>query len=115
MQQDNQPIYLVTTLLKDGTGSRCVGWFRNLEEATEIVMGNYGDICERLYRWAVIEPQASGLYGCDRDPYEPSDNKWFEFVQTRPRQEGEPSGDGTEVRPVKMPERFAGVCGFGIG
>lgn len=111
-------IWLVTTIDdRDGSGSlgqRCVGWFPSLESATEIVMGNYGDIWEYVYKYAVIEPQAQGLYGCHGlkgDEIERS--KWFEFVPGPP--DTETHFRTVRVEPIERPKKYDLICNWGIG
>jgi hypothetical protein len=110
---DAPEIFLVTTLQPDGA-ARCVGWFRTMDEAVEIVMGNYGDICEAFYyRWAVIEPQGPGLYGCDGAGDEVERSRWFEFTPGEP--DKETGREGVVVKPIDRPDKYARTCNFGIG
>lgn len=56
---------------------RCVGYFFNLDDAIKIVEGNYGDIHEYSFDYAVIEEFGEGLY-----PH-PKSEHWFKFDKNK--------------------------------
>ncbi len=104
------PIYVLTTIgfrENDEPHFRTVGWFPSPEEAVEIVEGNYGDLEEQgYYKYAVIEKQECGLY-----PTEYIDESvWLEFEAT-----GERADRVVTAKKIPRPERFEGVCNFGLG
>lgn len=96
-----EAIYTVTTLhFRDqqfGSSPRTVGWFVDLETATQCILQNWGDINETSYDHAVIERVTPGLYAID-DRQE----KWFEWQ------------DGRYVASEK-PERLIGTVFFSMG
>lgn len=53
--------------------TRCVGYYKDVENARYVVHNNAGDIWETIYRYAIIEEVAEGLY--------PSllSREWFEY------------------------------------
>lgn len=58
--------------------SRVVGFYNKREHARECVMGNYGDIWETCYNYAVIEKIEEGLYS------DLNDREFFKFdLETR--------------------------------
>lgn len=67
-------IYTITTLRIEHNdehnadyiaASRCVGFFKTLEEAENILNNNVGDIFEFYYNYAVVEKMHPGLYPHD--------------------------------------------------
>jgi len=66
-------IYTVVTV-QHNEKDRCVGWFPNKEDATEVIVENHGDINEcGYYPYALIESVKPGLYNCDREEI------WFKW------------------------------------
>lgn len=94
-------MYFITTIqLKDGEqkDSRCIGYFKQFEEAEYIVLNNVGDIEETIYNYCVIENIPEGIYQYDQNA------KWYKF------------NDLDEVyKPCKKPKELNHFVGFGIG
>lgn len=42
--------------------TRTVGFYPTLEQARNIVVNNYGDLCETIYHYALIQEIGTGLY-----------------------------------------------------
>ena len=99
-------IFTITTLNKlheennptDPLGPRCVGWYKNHDDAIKAVESNRGDIWEGSYEYAVIECVHEGLYGTDTE-YElfQFDKKQMKYVR------------------IEVPKYMQHFCGFGIG
>jgi len=91
-------IYTVTTEADNHeTPSRCVGWFKEVGEAIECVVKNYGDIYEAgSYPYCVIEQVEPGLYTFPRKEL------WFRWKK-----------DHYEL--TDKPEYFKGICNFSMG
>ena len=86
-EKGGNPIFLVTTLEKDGSeldkykfpdygASRTVGFFPEIEDARAAVKSNCGDIHEYLYNFVVIEKMYPGFYPCCIDD---NDFEWYRF------------------------------------
>ncbi len=93
-------IFTVTTLHmrepRFGPPIRTVGWFPDLATATEIVEGNYGDIHETVYRYAVIEEVPRGLYPAVK-------KHWFEW-------------NGEKYQPCSHPAEIeVTTCAYSMG
>ena len=54
-------IYTITTI-QNMKYNRLVGWFEDLDDAKTVVLGNYGDIYETCYTYAVISKKPLGIY-----------------------------------------------------
>ena len=101
MKKDS--IYLITTLdwcpNKSHKGSRCLGYFTDLEEASNHIRANSYDMHEVNNNYVVVEKVTGGLY--------PSviEEIWFEWLDEF----------GGYVQLNKKPEVFKTICNFGIG
>lgn len=81
--------------------TRRVGWFRTYADAEQIVVGNYGDICENFYyEYAVIERFEPGLYPISRE------SVWYKF---------EKKDEEVTASRVDTPEKFRNIVGWGLG
>ena len=90
-------IYVVSTVRKN-LHTRVVGWFRTLEEAKIIIVGNYGDIWEMgYYPYAIIEKIEAGLYPTVLEEY------WYEWREY------------TGYTYCAKPEQFKNMVNWGIG
>lgn len=102
-------IYTITTFEKfdDEYGypsnSRCVGYYDNFEEADRVVRNNFGDICELLYNYVVIEKVKSGLYpACiERQFYKI-------YIENN-------DYDNIKYKPIDEPECVKHIVNFAIG
>ena len=96
---ETKPIFTVTTLrgaLHGGT--RCVGFFHEVETAIQAVEENHCDMCEEgYYHYAVVEQVSPGIYHFDGVEY------WFRWHRTKGYQK------------CDKPENFKRVVCFGIG
>lgn len=94
-------IYTVSTIhFRDsqyGSSPRTVGWFPDLDTATQCVRENWGDIWETTYDYAVIEGVTPGLYTT-----EGNDEHWFQWKDNA-------------YQPCDKPEQVAGVISFSMG
>lgn len=98
-------MYFITTIEKIDMktklqeGSRCVGYFSELNDAVECLKDNCCDLNEAgLYPWAVIENIPEGLYQYDLNPL------WFKW-------------DDVNEKYIKVdtPEELKNICGWGVG
>lgn len=90
-------IHTVTVL--NGIGDkRCVGWFRDKDDAVAIVLTNEGNIQELRWEWAVVECCAWGTYSYSRG----SPIFWAHW-------------EDTCWEPCARPDWAKKVVGFGIG
>lgn len=94
----NLAIYTVTGVCHDKTRpARCFGWFPFLREAEEAVEQNRASMDEcSYYRWIVISETYSGIHAHSINEI------WYEW-------------DGDNYNRVEKPERFKGICSWGIG
>ena len=100
----NMKLYFIATIenldfkgeFTGGDGKRVPGFFETQEKAIEVVEKNKCDICEGIYKYAVIEGLEPGLYP---DDFEPLFYKWI---------------DGRYQR-IEKPKEWESLCGFTIG
>lgn len=96
-------MYFITTVhlnkeIKDSISTRCVGYYKDLEEAKKVVKNNKCDIFECLYEYAVIEKVEEGLYQLPKEEY------WFKI-----------NDDFNGYKEIEKPNEFKGWAVFGIG
>ena len=100
-------IYTITTMGKlkedkngwpDYGASRVVGFYSLKEDAVKCVEGNYGDIWETYYDYALIEKMEEGLYGVTND------RQFFQYDKSSGR-----------YKKIKEPEFMAHFAGISIG
>lgn len=92
-------MYFITTI-SEKHGERCVGYFSNLDDATDVVIHNACDLNEAgYYPYAVIENVGEGLYRYDQSPI------WYKYNETTNEYE-------KADRPNFIPSNHVG---FGIG
>jgi hypothetical protein len=98
-QMKTDVIYTVTTLRGSlYGGTRCVGFYHDVENAKHAVEENACDINEcGYYHFAVIEKVTPGIYNFELDTL------WYRWDSTKGYQ------------PCEKPERFKRVICFGIG
>ena len=97
-------IYTVSTIAESPSygGTRTVAACGSFAQAEEIILGNYGDIFETSYGFAVIEEvELDLLYGgFDHQQW------WYAWL-------GDAQTGG--YRPIKTPAEYEHISGFGIG
>ena len=87
-------IYTITTTGDNGT--RCVGYFKDLDMAIRCVEDNAYDIAEcGYYKYAIIEQAREGIYQYDLEPL------FFEFDR-----------NNNIYKRIETPKKFKGYCGF---
>ena len=98
---NKNPIYTVTTLRGSlYGGTRCVGFYHDLQTAIDAVEENACDINEcEYYPFCVIEKTSPGIYSLDDLV-----GIWFRWHRKHGYQ-----------RIDKKPDNFKCVIGFGIG
>lgn len=95
-------MYFITTICKfdeyGPKGTRCVGYFKDLEEAKDIVTNNKCDLWETIYNYAVIEKIGEGLYQYDQNPI------WFQWCH-----------ETKTYKEIEKPEEAKNFVGMSIG
>jgi hypothetical protein len=70
-------MYFITATTERGKEHRCFGYYVDLYDAKDAVLGNMMDIHECLYTYVVIENIEEGIHG------ECSYQKWFEWKENK--------------------------------
>ena len=97
--------YFVTTVGDEGCRSRCVAHFETLDDAEEILFGNYGDIYEAgYYPFAVIEAFEYGLYPQIRNGRHATKELWYQWNKEK-----------NGYVKTEQPEWAKGIVAWGIG
>ena len=92
-------MYFITTIDSTNDDTRCVGYFKDFEEAEIRVLENAMDICETCYDYAVIENVPEGLYQYDQNA------KWYKFDY-----------DKNVYRKIEgRPAKYERIVGLAIG
>lgn len=96
-----EKIFTVTVLQDRPSANykRCVGWFKDLEEASINVKLNCGDIHEGSGRWVVIEEIGPGFYTSSM-----ARETWFEWDE-----------NFKQYGKCTKPTKFDSIRGFGMG
>jgi hypothetical protein len=98
-------MYFITCFLLDSNekhwpvkSSRCFGYYEDLETAETAVKGNWCDIHEYTYEYALIEKIEPGIHSIanERKCY-----KWNDNIEC--------------YLPCDEPKEIKGVCNFAIG
>jgi hypothetical protein len=82
------------------SSKRCVGYLANSMEAEAMVVNNFLDIGETIYRFCVIEEIGEGFY-----QYADKNHRQFYEFNTK----------SNNYDPIREPEEFKELVGFGIG
>lgn len=94
-----EAIYTLSTMQDEARNLRCWGWFNTLEEATDAILNNSGDLHECYYSLAVIERVKPDMSFGHRPEY------WFRW-------------DNDKLKawvPCEKPETLKNVICFGVG
>jgi len=105
-------IFMVTAITgppgrrsKGKYGSRCFGWFIDLDDAVKAVGMNSGDMHEMEYNYVVIEKVRSGICG---GGYITEAMQWFKYKPHKRYLMG-------SWIPCKKPKWSEHICNFSMG
>ncbi len=95
-EDKQQSLYFVTTM---GEIDRCIGYYKTLQYARDVVKNNCKSLCEfGTYKHVVIEAFGPGWYP------QAEIEEWYEFINK-----------GTKVIKIKKPTQYENRGNFGIG
>ena len=101
-------IFTITAVEGLDAQSRCVGWFKSVEDAEKAVKENKMDFSESgSYKYAVIEKVEEGVY-----PFSSSDEqKWYK-VEVEQNENGI---DDILYKECDVPIEYKNISNFSIG